>query len=184
MDIHIFSLLLGWASILTCILVLIWMIINVISPKKYRPLDSIQYRDYMRIIGFLAIFSTISVLMYQYYYELEVCELCWWQRIFMFPIDIIAITSLYYRVRDNHISILILSLFWTFFAGYHYYYHFKGWVLWQSVFLPCSVGWLLPACTDNHGILAFWFLTIPGMALLIFLSIVMLSILAHMKRSI
>ena len=145
-------------------------------------IQNIPYFHFVKLIGFFAIFSTTAVLIYQLYFEVEVCELCWWQRIFMFPIDIVVLVSLYYKTRTNHVIIGILSAFGTFFAGYHYYYHFRGWVLGEAVSLPCSVGWLLPACTDNNGILQFGFITIPFMALVIFISILWISYIAQQSK--
>jgi disulfide bond formation protein DsbB len=179
MSVNLFSYILS-----VCILALgactLLSVIAYICNNTFRQyIQGFSYTTYMYGIGFLAIVSTISVMVYQLYYTLEVCELCWWQRIFMFPIDIVVLVSLYYRVRTNHIITLILAAFGTFFAGYHYYYHFRGWVLGETVSLPCSVGGLLPACTDNNGIFQFGFITIPYMALTVFVSILVLSCYAH-----
>ncbi len=118
-------------------------------------------------------------MVYQLYYELRVCELCWWQRIFMFPIDVVVLVSLWKKVRTNHLIIGILAAFGTFFAGYHYYYHFRAWVLGEDVILACATGGLLPACTEHEGVLTFGFITIPFMALVVFLSIGILSYICH-----
>lgn len=182
MNLHTYSIILGLGSIAVFLLTFILTIGILFGGKTRKHIDRfLSYENCMRIIGFLAIGSTVWVLTYQFYYELEVCILCWWQRIFMFPIDVIVLISLFYGIRKNHIIILILALFGSFFAGYHYYYHFQWWVLWRIVELPCTVWGLLPACTDNNWVFVFWFLTIPGMALLIFLTIILLSGLAHRK---
>jgi disulfide bond formation protein DsbB len=182
MSLDLYSYFLSISVLALGSVALLTLIGYITSTKVRTQIQSIPYFHIVKLIGFLAIFSTIGVLVYQLYYEVEVCELCWWQRIFMFPIDIIVLVSLYYKTRTNHVIIGILAAFGTFFAGYHYYYHFRGWVLGEIVSLPCSVGGLLPACTDNNGILQFGFITIPFMALIVFLTILWLSYVAHQTK--
>ena len=179
MAIDLYSYLLSMCVLALGLATLVTIVGYLSSSKIRTKIQNIPYFYFVKLIGFLAIFSTICVMIYQLYYELEVCELCWWQRIFMFPIDIIVLVSLYYKTRTNHVIIGMLSAFGIFFAGYHYYYHFRGWVLGEIVSLPCSVGGLLPACTDNNGILQFGFVTIPLMALIVFIAILWLSYVAH-----
>ena len=182
MSLDLYSYLLS-ISVLTLGTIALLTLIGYIGSSQMRTkIQDIPYFHFVKLIGFLAIFSTIWVMIYQLYYELAVCELCWWQRIFMFPIDIIVLVSLYYKTKTNHVIIGIFAAFGTFFAGYHYYYHFRGWVLGEIVSLPCSVGGLLPACADNHGILQFGFITIPFMALVIFVTIGWMSYLAHQSK--
>jgi disulfide bond formation protein DsbB len=87
-------------------------------------LQEVPYFTYLKIIGLIAIASTTFAMTYQLYYELDVCILCWWQRIFIFPIDIVILVSIWKKIRGNHIITGLLALGGTFFAGYHYYYHF------------------------------------------------------------
>lgn len=98
--------------------------------KSFREkLQKVEYFTYMKMIGTIAILSTTFAMIYQLYFELPVCVLCWWQRIFIFPIDIIVLVTLWKKIRGNHIITGILSLIGLFFAGYHYYYHFMGHVM-------------------------------------------------------
>ena len=179
MSLDLYSYILAIAVLGLGALTLISLVWYLCSSKIRAKIQSIPYFHIVKMIGLLAITSTIGVLIYQLHYEVEVCELCWWQRIFMFPIDVIVLVSLYYKTKTNHMIVGILSAFGIFFAGYHYYYHFRGWVLGEAVSLPCSVGGLLPACTDNNGILQFGFITIPFMALIVFITILWLSYIAH-----
>ena len=182
MTLDTYSFLLSISVLLVGGITLLSFFGYILSNKIRTHIQNIPYFHIVKLIGFFAIFSTIAALTYQLYFELAVCELCWWQRIFMFPIDIIVLVSLYYKTKTNHVIIGSLSAFGIFFAGYHYYYHFRGWVLGEAVSLPCSVGGLLPACTDNNGILQFGFITIPLMALIIFITILWLSYVAHQSK--
>lgn len=102
-------------------------------------ISSIPYQQYIVSIGVVSVLSTIAVLLYQYAYGLLVCELCWWQRIFMFPIEFVVFWSLMRKIRGNEPIIMSLSAFGIFFASYHYYLHFQSWVLKKAIITPCEV---------------------------------------------
>ena len=180
MPLYSLILSLGVLGILAMTLISIMVFIFYSRWRKY--LQEIPYFTYLKIIGTIAIASTTLAMIYQLYYELDVCILCWWQRIFIFPIDIVILVSIWKKIRGNHIITWLLALGGTFFAGYHYYYHFIWWVLKLPVFLPCEQGGLLPACTDHNGVLTFGFITIPFMSLVVLLAMMWLSFLAGTSR--
>lgn len=137
-----------------------------------------SYFAFLSVMALIGAGAVFGALIYQLFYLTPVCELCWWQRIFLFPTVVIALVALWYRTKEAHITIGILSLLGLFYAVYHYYYHFQGLVLGNKLSLPCSSGGLLPACTDSP-ILTFGFVTIPFMGILVFSSLIILAIFAH-----
>lgn len=143
-------------------------------------IQSHNYASFLAVIGLISVASIVGALIYQLAYLTPVCELCWWQRIFLFPISIIAAVALWHKTREAHITIAILAALGLFYATYHYYHHFQGLVLGNTLALPCSSGCLLPACTDSP-ILIFGFVTIPFMGILVFGSMLILALFAHMK---
>ena len=179
MDLHTYSTILTVGIILTFLASLV-----VALDKKNKILNKIssnnndnqsKYYYVLKLIAIVSSISTLGALTYQYGYSTPVCILCWWQRIFMFPVEIIMLIAIIYKTAKSHLMTFILSGIGFMFASYHYYYHFKGYVLGQIVSLPCDVGGLLPACTENNGILVFGFATIPFLSLLAFASILLLS---------
>jgi len=153
-------------------------ILYAIVPAVRRHIDGHSYRSFLIAIATLGLASIIGALIYQLAYLTPVCELCWWQRIFLFPVAVIALVAIWYRSRESHVTIAILSAIGLFYAAYHYYYHFQGLVLGNKLALPCSSGGLLPACTDSP-ILVFGFVTIPFMGILVFTSMLILAYFAH-----
>lgn len=144
-------------------------------------LHEIPYERYIAAIAVVSCVAIIGSLIYQLVYLTPVCELCWWQRIFLYPTVVIAAVALWYKTRETHVTIAILSAFGLWYALYHYYYHFQRFVLGNTLTLPCSYGGLMPACTDSP-ILVFGFATIPFLGIMVFGSILMLAGLAHMAR--
>lgn len=143
----------------------------------------VHNHSYLALYGAMAAIVLVAIggaLVYQLAYLTPVCELCWWQRIFLFPIAVIALVAAWYRIREAHIMVGILAVFGLFYAVYHYYYHFQGLVLGNVLALPCSSGGLLPACTDSP-ILTFGFITIPFMGILVFVNLLVLAFFVHQK---
>ncbi|KND51835.1 MAG: disulfide bond formation protein DsbB [Parcubacteria bacterium C7867-001] len=161
-------------------LVVISAVLYFLIPKVRNHIRSHSYANFLAAIGLISVASIIGALTYQLVYLTPVCELCWWQRIFLFPIGVIAAVALWYKTREAHVTIAILSAIGLFYACYHYYYHFQGLVLGNTLSLPCSFVGLLPACT-NSPILTFGFVTIPFMGILVFSSMLILAAFAHMK---
>ncbi len=180
MSVYSTILSLGVLSIFTLTVITIF---GFIFSKNVREiLEKIPYFTYLKIIGSIAILSTTFAMIYQLYFELDVCILCWWQRIFIFPIDIVILVSLWKKIRGNHVITWILAFIGLFFASYHYYYHFMWHVMGYAVSMPCEVGWLLPACTSHEWVLIFWFITIPFMSVCVLFAMTWLSFLASKSR--
>jgi len=160
--------------------VIISAILYFIVPAVRERIRSISYTWLLLGIGLISATSIVGALIYQLAYLTPVCELCWWQRIFLFPISIVAFVAVWRQSREAHITAAILAALGLFYAIYHYYYHFQGLVLGNVLALPCSSGGLLPACTESP-ILTFGFVTIPLMGVLVFGSMLILAAFAHEK---
>ncbi len=182
MSLELYSLLLsiGALGILGCAIAI--TVAFIFSPKYRAKIMRIDYEQWLIAIGSIAILATVNSLVYQFIYKTPVCELCWWQRIFLYPIEVITLVAVWKKTKEAHITVAILAAIGLFFATYHYYYHFQGFVLGNKLTLPCSYGGLLPACTDSP-ILVFGFITIPFMGILIFGLVLLLAWLAHQMLS-
>lgn len=162
-------------------LLLTAVLVAVVPPLRSRVL-SLGYPVLMGAVFGISLAAVVGALVYQLGYFTPVCELCWWQRVFLFPTLVISGAALYTRSRDAHVPIAILSVFGLAYALYHYYYHYQGLVLGNVLSLPCSTGGLLPACTESP-ILTFGFVTIPLMGASTFAVLLILcGLLAAGKR--
>lgn len=168
-------LTLGVLAILIYVTYVVAMML--LFPKKEGKLTHLSYEQILVSIGLVAAISTMCVLIYQFIYNLEVCVLCWWQRIFMFPIEVIIFVALWFGQRYAHVTVAVLAFIGTLFAGYHYWNHFQNLVLGKKVVLPCGEIGLVPSCSE-FSFTIFGFMTIPGMALAAFLSILGLCFVA------
>jgi disulfide bond formation protein DsbB len=174
MTLELYSTILTIGSI-GIFLNLLGLLVASLTTKFGKTLTShIRYEQYIALIAAISVASIIFSLTYQLVYETPVCELCWWQRIFLYPVSVISLVALWFRTRETHITTAILAGFGLYIACYHYYYHFQGYVLGKTLSIPCSFGGLLPACT-NSPILVFGFVTIPFMGIMVFGSFLILA---------
>jgi disulfide bond formation protein DsbB len=183
MSLDHYSTLLSLGSIAIFAAIFLISVFSFFSEKVNQKLEDFGYFNYIYVILLISGLSVAGSLIYQLVYSTPVCELCWWQRIFLYPTVIISLVAyVNQKYKEAHTNILILSIFGFFYACYHYYYHFKGFVLGQKVELPCSYGGLLPACTDSP-ILIFGFITIPFMGVLMFASIILVCGLVYKYKN-
>ncbi len=180
MSLDLYSLFLSIGALVIASSVIVIVVAFLFSDRHRDKIMQIDYERWLIVIGSIAILATITSLIYQFIYKTPVCELCWWQRIFLYPIEIITLVAVWKKTKEAHITVAILATIGLFFASYHYYYHFQGFVLGNKLTLPCSYGGLLPACTDSP-ILVFGFITIPFMGILIFVAVLLLAWIAQQK---
>ncbi len=115
----------------------------------------------------IASVSTLGSLFFSEIMELTPCVLCWYQRIFMFPLAVILLVGLFppdKKVVNYALPIATIGLFFT---VYHCLLFF-GFI--PENLQPCSQG---VSCADSSMKL-FGFLPIPLLSLAAFLSIIIL----------
>ncbi|MBP9728152.1 MAG: disulfide bond formation protein B [Candidatus Moranbacteria bacterium] len=149
-------------------------------PKIRERIVALSYTKLLELIGVFATIATLGALTYQFVYALPVCPLCWWQRIFMFPIEIIIFVTLWTKTKANHLITGIMAVIGSLFALNHYYAHYQKYVMGNPFYIPCSVAPGEASCA-NAPLVTFGFITIPFMALIVFATIIWLSYLAHQK---
>ena len=115
----------------------------------------------------IAAVSTLGSLFFSEVMELIPCELCWYQRIFLFPLAIILLIGLFPLDKKVVNYALPLAIIGLLFTVYHCLLFFG--VIPENL-QPCSQG---VSCTDDNMEL-FGFLPIPLLGLIAFLMIIIL----------
>ena len=120
------------------------------------------------IISFVAtITAVIGSLIYSNGIGYTPCVLCWWQRIFIYPLPILFGIALYRRNKENIFPYTsALAFIGILFSTYHSYLYYGGYSP-----LPCSAE---ATCTQRF-VFEFGFVTIPFMALSIFLLVLSIA---------
>ena len=120
--------------------------------------------------------SAMGSLFFSYVMEFAPCVLCWYQRIFLFPLVIILAVGLFPIDKSVVKYALPLAIAGWLTAAYHNLLY--AGIVPESV-QPCSQG---VSCTEEY-IDLFGFLSIPMLSLLSFSTIITLLIILKMRTT-
>jgi disulfide bond formation protein DsbB len=102
------------------------------------------------------------------------CELCWWQRLLIYPLAIFATVAIIRKEYKNFAYyVLPFSVVGLIVSGYH---SLLQWGIIEHNLLDCSEG--AAVSCSNPEIMVFGFITIPFLAFLAFGSITLVSSLS------
>ena len=120
--------------------------------------------------------SALGSLFFSYVMEFAPCVLCWYQRIFLFPLVLILAIGLFPFDKKVVKYALPLAIAGWLTAVYHNLLY-AGFI--PKSIQPCSQG---VSCTEEY-INLFGFLSIPMLSLLSFSTIVILLIILYRRTS-
>lgn len=136
------------------------------------PLD----KNYILFIFFITFSGVLGSLYFSDVLLIEPCYLCWWQRVFMYPLFALTLISLVFKIRLQKLHVLALAVPGFLFALYHYLMQtfglFKEFSSCTATATPCDV------IDVNY----FGFITIPFLSLIAFTTILLIVVLS-VKRS-
>jgi disulfide bond formation protein DsbB len=126
---------------------------------------------YLHLIVFISLSATLGSLVLSEIIVLQACDLCWFQRIFMYPIAFVSILAVAFKDKFIDKYILSLSIPGALISGYHY-------VLQMSVKSGESSALSAVCSPDNPcsetQLEIFGFITIPLMSFAAFAVIIIL----------
>lgn len=159
--INFFNILLSLGTFLYIVLI---FGISFLIFKKDPKVKAFFARYGLKIIFSVSLIATVSSLIYSNYIGFPPCDLCWYQRIAMYPTVFISGLALYKKqdpsVLAPYMSLLVgVGGFISLFHNFIYYTNINP--------FPCSA---TASCTARY-VYEFGFVTIPLMALLSFISL-------------
>jgi disulfide bond formation protein DsbB len=175
MNINIFNQILSLGTILIQILIVVLIISLILNYKK---INDFFYKKASVFSLLLVLSGTLLSLFYSNIIGYEPCELCWYQRIFLYPQLILFSLALIRKNKDLETiyNSLIFSILGGVVAGYQYFL--------QLGILPnfCSANNI--SC-EKIFFKNFGYITMPMMALTIFIFIIILNIIQikYLKES-
>ena len=174
MDVFLYSKLLalftmGAHIFLICFLIACCVKLSFIK-KMVAPIQRCLYRTGLFCALGVAVLATISPLIYTYVYHLLPCTLCWYQRIFMFPLIIILFLMIKRKDFGNKIYVYTLSTIGLAIGAYHYLSQQLHSRL-NIITTDCEAIGMAKACSEYYFI-EFGYITIPLMAMTAFALII------------
>lgn len=147
--------------------VIIFIIAAYFFPKKQKDLIFSFFKKNVIIFTFIiSLTATLGSLFYSEIAGYEPCKLCWFQRIFMYPIPILLALSMWKKDRGIIKYVLGLSIIGGLLALFHY--------LLQVGIVPdgaCGVVGYSVSCSQRF-VMEFGYITIPMMSLTAFVYII------------
>lgn len=133
-------------------------------------------RNAIPLIIVLAFASVAGTLYMEYAALLTPCHLCWWQRVFMYPILVIALVALVKGTKANGLADYVLALAIPGFAV----------ALYQHLLQVLPAGALIPCDASNdcaiRSVFDFGFVTIPWMAISVFAALIFVALCARFAK--
>ncbi len=134
---------------------------------------------YALIFAFLiALVATLGSLFYSQVMGFEPCQLCWFQRIFMYPLVILLGFALF--KKDDNITdyALSLSVIGGAISLYHNYMYYSN----GGLNATCQLAGMNVISCVRRYVFEFGYVTIPLMALTAFALIITLLVLHKIRR--
>lgn len=150
--------------------------------NKFKNLVSkISYQSWMTAIIAIVAFGVVGANMYEYVYNDPPCMFCWYQRVTIYGMLLIAIVEVFEKTRAAHHFISIFAALTTLVATYHYSFHFRKYVMGESALtMPCSPNPLVASC-ESAKVVSFGFVTMPLMSVIVGLTVLLISYFAYKK---
>ena len=144
--------------------------------RSWSRVEKLIHKHAVKLVLLVSVSATLGSLYLSEIRAFPPCKLCWFQRIFMYPIPILALTSIYRKTKDLFQYLIPLSSIGMLIAGYHYYLQLN-----PNPYAPCGDIGFSVSCSENF-FTHFGYITIPWMSFSAFVAILCVSII-KMKMS-
>jgi len=154
------------------------LLVILITPLKHRG-NGKKIAEFIGeralLLSFIAaLAATAGSLFYSNIAGFAPCELCWWQRIFLYPQSILLLIAFIKKDENMRLHSIVLSAIGAVIAVYHTFLQ-----LGVNPLLPCSATG--PSCTFVY-FLEYGYVTIPTMSLTVFALILLFMLAPNPRR--
>ncbi|MCY4576841.1 MAG: disulfide bond formation protein B [Candidatus Kaiserbacteria bacterium] len=181
MDVFLYSKLLALATVCAHIFLVVFLLLHYSKvsflQKIIAPIRRLLSRYGLLCAWGVAVAATITPLIYTHIYHLLPCTLCWYQRIFMFPLVIILFLILKRKDIRNKIYVYTLATIGAGIGIYHYVNQ-QLYSRYNISTTDCEAIGMAKSCSEYYFI-EFGYITIPLMALTGFLLVIFFTYFAQ-----
>lgn len=125
---------------------------------------------------FVALGATAGSLFYSEIMHYAPCDLCWYQRLFIYPQIFLAGLALWKNEKKINDYLLLLSVVGTLIATYHFFLQLN-----PSAFAPCSTSAFAVSCATKY-VESYGYITFPVMSLTAFILIMIAAYFSREKK--
>ncbi len=146
-----------------------------VNKKAWEIVSKLLKKYSLQILLLVSSVATLGSLYLSEVRGFAPCRLCWYQRIFMYPMPVLLLTAIYKKTKDVFLYIVPLSLIGLLIALYHYYMQMN-----PNPYAPCGDIGFSVSCSENF-FTHFGYITIPWMSFSAFIIIFFVSLLMIRK---
>ncbi len=170
-NIHYLNVFFGVGAIAMQIFCVVALLVLFFGPKKNAFLDFVD--KHFLVLSFLMGLGAWAILIYSEIIKFLPCYLCWWQRIFMFPMAFLYGVAFWTKDRKVIKYSLPLLLAGFYVAAYQSFFYYFG----ETGSLPCDASGV--SCYQ-HLVSEFGgYISIPMLSLTSFIFMLTLVAVAH-----
>ncbi len=174
-NLHYLNLFLGSGAIVLQVLSVFALFLLIFTSKKNVYLDFI-HKHFLYIGFIITFFAVLLSLFYSEIINFTPCSLCWYQRIFMFPLVFLFGTAIWYKTRNIIKYILPLTFVGSLFTIYHNFFYYFG----DSSSFPCDASNL--SCYQRLISEFGGYISFPMFSLTIFFAILVLIFVSYFYK--
>lgn len=173
--VHLINVFLGFGAIVMQVASLVVLVMLFLGPKENKILGFIH--KHFILIGFLlSLGTTLASLFYSEVIKFPPCSLCWWARIFMYPLVILFGVALWLKDRKVWQYVLPMLGIGLIVSIYHNLGYYFG----ESSALPCDASGV--SCYQ-HLVSEFGgYISIPMLSLTSVVSVLVVILVAYFYK--
>lgn len=176
--VHYLNIFLGSGAILLQILSVVALFLLFFRPKENRKNLYLDFIDkHFLILAFLiSLMASVFPLVYSEIIHFLPCYLCWWQRVFMFPLALMFGVALW--DKDRRVIRYAMPLLCAGFlvSAYQNFFYYFG----ENSSLPCDASGV--SCYQRLVSVFGGYISIPMLALTAFFALLTLLAVAHFYK--
>ena len=176
---HYLNLFLGAGAILLQILSIVALFLIFMGPKKNKYKNNyLTFIDkHYLYLGFIvSLFASLFSMVYSEIINFAPCYLCWYQRVFMFPVVFIFGSAIWHKDRKivkYTLPMLLVGFVISVYQNFGYYFADKG-------NLPCDASGV--SCYQQLVYEFGGYISIPMLALTGFFALITIVLIAHFYK--
>lgn len=173
--VHYLNVFLGSGAILLQILSVIALFLLFIGPKKNKYLAFID-KHYLKLGFLISLSATLFSLVYSEIVGFLPCYLCWFARIFMFPLVLIFGSAIWHKDRKVVKYVLPILVIGFFVSVYHNFGYYFG----ETGTLPCDASGV--SCYQQIVSEFGGYISVPMLSLTSVVALVTIVLVAHFYK--
>lgn len=175
-NVHYLNMFLGVGAIFMQIFSILALFVLFLGPKKNKFLAFID-KHYLTLGFIITLLSALFSLVYSEIIGFIPCYLCWYQRIFMFPLVFIFGAAIWSKDRKVvKYTLPMLSVGFVFSVYQNFFYYFG-----ESSNLPCDASGI--SCYQQLISEFGGYISFPMLALSGYLALIAIVLVAHFYKS-